>query len=117
MNRNVENITKELLKKGLLEVPDEDFTGRVMEKIRLEARPKRKFLSTISLAWIFTILSIIIVPSGLTAIIRNLRPIRILNMEDLVIDPSGISILLYIFFTSVILFILDGLIRQTFKKH
>jgi len=117
MNQNIENTTKDLLKKSLLNVPDKDFSKRVMEKIQLEVRPKRRFLSSFSLAWIFTILSIIIVPSGLTAIIKNLYPIRILNIGNLLIDPASISILLYIFFTVVILFILDGLIRLTFKKY
>jgi hypothetical protein len=117
MNQDIENTTRDLLKKSLLNLPVEDFSNRVMEKIQLEARPKRTFFPSISLAWIFAILSIIIVPFGLDVITKNLHSVSILNIKSLFIDPASMSILLYIFFAVIILFILDGLIRLSFRKY
>ena len=116
MNPNTENTTKELLKKSLLIVPDEDFSNRVMERIHLEAKQKKTILSSISKAWIFTIISLVLVPFGLSLIVKDFQPKTILNTDYLMIDSTSMSIILSTVFGIVILLILDSLIRLTFSR-
>jgi hypothetical protein len=50
-------------------------------------------------------------------VVKDFQPISILNIDNLMIDSTGLSVILSTFFAIVILLILDSLIRLTFKKR
>ncbi len=116
MTHDIENTTKELLKKSMLTLPDENFSDRVMERIHQEALEKKPILSSISKAWIFTILSLVFIPFVLSAYASYFQTIIILNLSNLVIDPTSLSIISSSFFAVVILLILNSLIRLTLSR-
>jgi hypothetical protein len=117
MNNDIENTTKELLKKSMLTIPDENFSDRIMEKIHQEEMQKRPFFSSISLAWIFTILSLVLVPFSLPVFVKNFHFLNILDQIKLELDPNSLSIILCICFAIVILSIIDNLFKLTFWKR
>ena len=118
MKYNIEDTTRELLKKSLLTIPDKDFSNRVMERIHMEAPQKKTILSSISKAWIFTVLSFVLFPFGLSVIVKSFQSFTFLSSGRFMIDTNSLSIILSIFFATVILFILDSLIRLTLsRKH
>jgi hypothetical protein len=117
MTHDIENTTKELLKKSMLTVPDENFSDVVMERIHLEEMQKRPFFSNISLAWIFTFLSLVLVPFSLPVFVKNFHFLNILDQIKLELDPNSLSIILCICFAIVILSIIDNLFKLTFWKR
>ena len=117
MKNDIENTTKELLKKSMLTVPDENFTDRLMERIHQEALQKKTFFSSISLAWIFAVLSLVLVPFCLPALMKIVKPLNILDRIQLELDPNSLSIILCIVFATVILLLLDNLFKLTFWRR
>jgi hypothetical protein len=116
MNQNTENTTRELLKKSMLKVPNEDFSDRVMERLHLESKPKRTIISSLSAAWIFTILSILLIPFGPSVITKKIGSIIIPITDHLSLGPVNTSIFLSTFLAMAILFMIDNLVRLTFRS-
>jgi hypothetical protein len=116
MNSDIENTTRDLLKSSLLNLPDQDFSNRVMERIRPEASPEKPVFSSISIAWIFAIFSLALVPFGLSLFVKDFQTITIFSIINLTIDSTTLSIILSIFFASAILFLLDRLVKLTFSR-
>ena len=109
-----ENKTRNLLKESLISIPDENFSDRIMERIHQEAKPGRSFLSSISVSWLFLVISGILVPFALTFLVNLIRAYHIsLPLPD----AGNLSIVFSSIFAVVILLLMNNLMILTFRKR
>ena len=107
------------MKKSLLNIPEKDFTEKVMERIHTEAVDKTQSSRDIKLSWLCIALATFTLPFGLKFIFRLFSLydpylVRYLqNFSDNIIIQIGFVLL----FTTILLIQLDNLIRMSFLKR
>lgn len=116
MNKK-EDPTKELLKKSMLKLDSPDFNDKVMQAIQEGERKKQHSLSSsISKAWIFAILAVLLIPSLIITMVNqsiSIFPGITLEFND----NSSISLIFSVVFGSLILILIDSLVSVRKKTH
>ena len=115
MNKK-EDKTRELLQKSMLKIDTPDFNEKVMQAIQEEGQRKQYALSSsISKAWIFAILAVLLIPSVIITMVNqsiNVFPGITLQIND----STSLSLVLSVVFGSLILLLIDSLVNLRLRK-
>ena len=111
---DIDQITRNLMKKGLVKIPSPDFSDRIMKQILAGSPEVKKSVNNLKKAWFFLGIAIIMLPFAFiftSEIVRRyFTQIHEFLAEYFVIIQytAGVA------FICLVFFLLDLLIRQTF---
>lgn len=109
---------REIMKRGVLEVPNSDFEDKVMQKIQLVNIGQVAIRKNLKASWLFLIISIVLFPTGFAVMFNQLDFSFVPTIGESINSALGIlvpgGILL---FSVIILLQIDNLLRLTFRTR